>query len=436
MAKIVIIHSGLRGMSNACLAMADQLTKAGHTIYLGSPGNKGYTSTHPFLMVPLPEIPLNYKRPFLEKIKGLLHRSRLFESQLASLELVTLKKWLASNEVDLVLIDQEMHEFILALDSFSQPFILISQWFSTWQTKGNLPPNSKKKPHYNRLDKLAWLRSKWIRKITYAGQFAKQFGHTRRAFLYYMSKDLHFDPSRFLSFQFPMPFSYQNVPILLTTHPDLEFTTCPLPMVKYAFPMVLEERESYTDAHFDEPFKKILRAKVESNKKLICVTKTSMKGGDVKALITLIKALSSNENWISILGVGDAYDQCYNREENPFDNVYIFKSIPQLQVLKHADLSINHGGIHTINECIHFAVPMLIISGNKFDQNGCAARVHYHGCGVSLFTKQIKTEEIKKTIEQVLLSKECKNKIAMLSRTYHEAKERNHLASIIEEALQ
>nr|MBX2878234.1 hypothetical protein [Saprospiraceae bacterium] len=36
----------------------------------------------------------------------------------------------------------------------------------------------------------------------------------------------------------------------------------------------------------------------------------------------------------------------------------------------------------TINECIHFAVPMLVYSGQRYDQNGCAARIHFHQVGI------------------------------------------------------
>jgi UDP:flavonoid glycosyltransferase YjiC (YdhE family) len=63
-------------------------------------------------------------------------------------------------------------------------------------------------------------------------------------------------------------------------------------------------------------------------------------------------------------------------------NVHAFAWIPQLKVLAAADISINHGGIHTINECVHFGVPMLVYSGKKSDQNGCAARVHFHEIGI------------------------------------------------------
>ncbi|MBV7332993.1 hypothetical protein KFU94_33145 [Chloroflexi bacterium TSY] len=43
-------------------------------------------------------------------------------------------------------------------------------------------------------------------------------------------------------------------------------------------------------------------------------------------------------------------------------NVKAFSSVPQLDVLRHADLMLCHGGITTINECIFFGVPMIVYS--------------------------------------------------------------------------
>ncbi len=63
------------------------------------------------------------------------------------------------------------------------------------------------------------------------------------------------------------------------------------------------------------------------------------------------------------------------------DNVHVFRYIPQLDVLRHADLFVCHGGIGTLHECVMAGVPMLVHSGGQLDENGNAARVEYHGLG-------------------------------------------------------
>ncbi len=88
----------------------------------------------------------------------------------------------------------------------------------------------------------------------------------------------------------------------------------------------------------------------------------------------LIEAVKDNEDLLLFIGLGGMLEQT-SFAPIP-DNVILKSSMPQLFLLSNADCSINHGGIHTINECIHYAVPMLIYSGKKYDQNGCAARFY------------------------------------------------------------
>jgi zeaxanthin glucosyltransferase len=47
------------------------------------------------------------------------------------------------------------------------------------------------------------------------------------------------------------------------------------------------------------------------------------------------------------------------------ENVHIFDYVPQLEVLRRADLMLTHGGIGAINECILFVVPMIAYSSEK-----------------------------------------------------------------------
>lgn len=63
-------------------------------------------------------------------------------------------------------------------------------------------------------------------------------------------------------------------------------------------------------------------------------------------------------------------------------NVFVAPFLPQLYLLKHAALMINHGG-GSVNEAAYFGVPMLVFPINsKWDFNGNAARVVYHHLGL------------------------------------------------------
>lgn len=62
----------------------------------------------------------------------------------------------------------------------------------------------------------------------------------------------------------------------------------------------------------------------------------------------------------------------------PPKNLLVRSRIPQLDLLRRAAVMVNHGGINSVIECIHFGVPMVILPGLR-NQPGVAARAAYHG---------------------------------------------------------
>jgi UDP:flavonoid glycosyltransferase YjiC (YdhE family) len=57
--------------------------------------------------------------------------------------------------------------------------------------------------------------------------------------------------------------------------------------------------------------------------------------------------------------------------------------VPQLDVLRHADVAVVHGGANTVDECVLAGVPMLIYCGYETDMAGNTARVEHHGLGIA-----------------------------------------------------
>ncbi len=62
-------------------------------------------------------------------------------------------------------------------------------------------------------------------------------------------------------------------------------------------------------------------------------------------------------------------------------NVEVYESVPQLGVLRQADLAITHGGANTFRECIATQTPLLVFP-RSYDQPGNAARAVYLGIGL------------------------------------------------------
>jgi MGT family glycosyltransferase len=94
----------------------------------------------------------------------------------------------------------------------------------------------------------------------------------------------------------------------------------------------------------------------------------------------LIDIFKEEKDYNLVLSIGQ-YLKIDLPDEIP-SNVFIFNSVPQLEVLKKTNLMITHGGINSIMECIFSEVPMLVYPlYSGLDQQGNAARVVYHGMG-------------------------------------------------------
>jgi zeaxanthin glucosyltransferase len=95
----------------------------------------------------------------------------------------------------------------------------------------------------------------------------------------------------------------------------------------------------------------------------------------------IAKVCERNPEFRVILSVGTFFD--ISEIPSIPRNLFVFDNVPQIALLKHTDVVINHGGINTIYECIMTGKPMVIFPLSlTWDQNGCAARVVYHQIGV------------------------------------------------------
>lgn len=84
-------------------------------------------------------------------------------------------------------------------------------------------------------------------------------------------------------------------------------------------------------------------------------------------------------------------------------NVKIFRTVPQLEMLKHAKVFITHGGASSIREGVYYGTPMIVFPG-WHDQFGNAARVVYHGIGLRGSMKKISTAKMISMLSDVINS--------------------------------
>ncbi|MBY0435901.1 MAG: glycosyltransferase [Cyclobacteriaceae bacterium] len=129
-------------------------------------------------------------------------------------------------------------------------------------------------------------------------------------------------------------------------------------------------------------------------------------------ILRLIGVFERKKNWHLILASGVGISQF----KTPLpENITIFTSVPQLQVLAKADLFISHGGLNSIVEAINCKVPMLIFPLNDdWDQNGNSSRVSYFNIGRKLSIES-NTAAITNGIREVLEDPIGKTQISHMS---------------------
>jgi MGT family glycosyltransferase len=81
-----------------------------------------------------------------------------------------------------------------------------------------------------------------------------------------------------------------------------------------------------------------------------------------------------------ILAVGRAFDPA--ELGSVPGNLYLSQWVPQLEVLRRADLMVTHGGAGTAKECVLMGVPMVVMPLVR-DQFEMARRIVHHGLGVA-----------------------------------------------------
>lgn len=448
MAHIICITTGLTGILHASFELVARLEAAGHEVTYACPHDVGEkVRAQGIQYVQLPEVAFS-PAPEIEtggglkgRITKIAHKIRYAKQRqtagITALQMDKFRDFLDKQQPDLLLLDMELHDHILTAVAQQLPTVLVSQWFSTWERPGLPPifrvtvPNQGWRGTATAIQ-LDWLRVKLSQQISvFKGNLFSAFTD-RRSILRAYAKSVGFPMELLETKYWPPPFTYHQLPVLSMTSWALEFPHDPRPAMYYVGPMVYPQRQDQqADPEVLQRIQNILKTKRETGKSLIYCSVSSMDEGDQFFLQKLVDAVGQRENWVMILGLGGLLET--NFLSSIPSNVHPFAWVPQLSVLEQADCSINHGGIHTINECIHFRVPMLIYSGKRYDQNGCAARIDFHGIGIAADKDEDDAIAIRQKIEQLLSQASYQEKMDQIHTHYQENK--GGLAKIVDQLL-
>ena len=450
MAKIICATSGLTGILNASYHLLARLEKAGHEVIYASPRPiEEKVIEQGIHFVQLPEI-INEEEADIPDFKGTLRKFMRLKykienaairrrNALERIDPKAFEKLIIDEQADLLIVDIELHEYIFKAFGRKLPMLLLSQWFSVWNRKGlpyllhdSIPGKGWQGQSWRIRFSWQWIKlSRWIK---FAKKDFLSAGTNRRTVLLALAKQEGFPTEYIKENYWPGPFTYDQLPVLSMTNLEMEFPHDLRPNLHYIGAMVCESRK-------EVKLKKEERTKLEAafnykqknNAALIYCSVSTLHKGDHRFIKKIIKAVGFQKKWVLIIGMGGLIEDSFF-EELP-NNVFAFSKVPQLEVLQNADCSINHGGIHTINECIHFKVPMLVYSGKRSDQNGCAARVEYHQLGMMGDKDLDDPKAMTEKINEILTNPLYQNKVEQMHHHSVRYKQDAILESIVNDIL-
>jgi len=234
-----------------------------------------------------------------------------------------------------------------------------------------------------------------------------------------------------------------TLPELVLAPHELEFSAdIKLKNQTYLGLCLIENRiDTEVDTNFDLLFNDLIKSIKKEGKKIIYCAFGSFFTGinehkDIAVFcLALFGAFHNYDNIHFILSINNEIRDAIKKIV-PFPlNFSYFSKVRQLEVLKHSDLFITHGGLGSLKEAIYYSVPILVYPlDKKWDQIGNGQKVIYHKIGLvgNIKKEEPKTIEIK--VYKLLNDNSFKINIANLSekikRKYKYSKDAKSIISL------
>ncbi|MFD1990483.1 macrolide family glycosyltransferase [Paenibacillus nicotianae] len=120
-------------------------------------------------------------------------------------------------------------------------------------------------------------------------------------------------------------------------------------------------------------------------------------------------------NGIVIIATGEKVDA--TKINSAPEHIMILPYVPQLEVLQHTDVFITHGGMNSVNEGIHFNVPLVVLPQDK-DQPMVAQRLTELQAGYRITKDQINVQSLKEAVQEVLSNPLYKKGIQAINESF------------------
>ena len=332
-----------------------------------------------------------------------------------------LEQHIAEIDPDLLIVDAELPTHIIRAMALDIPVLITDYHCSPRRAKGvpylgsNLVPTGK--PWNQWAMSASWQLAYLQRRLKYS------LGPVYYGRNYWMSVLKELARKRGLNFDAEFDLKQwhyltpRNIRTLIWAAWEFDFPHDSENRDDYVGPMVqLLRREPVDDPKYQQVLRAIARKTRRGVERFLIFCSMGTIHANYDHFKRVIAAVSDKPDRDLILTIG--HDLSPADFEPIPENVYLLPRVPQLDLLKRADIVITHGGISTVNECILLGVPMVTYSDGYYDRNGNAARVAYHGLGLRGDFHRDTPAQIAQKIDQVLHNPQYKANVGRMQQIY------------------
>ncbi|MEM9555248.1 MAG: glycosyltransferase [Acidobacteriota bacterium] len=396
MARLLIVTDGLRSVVYPAVELGRRLAAAGHAVTIAGPSSARDPAERlglayrPLAPSRLPDFAVrDARRGLLDRLRHLgARRADALESLATDDFVATLR----AVDPELVLLDGELHaQIVVALGRFpaaSGRVVLLNSFCAVWRRPGLPPPHRLVRPGIGWRGSrpsiaLLWLalrlRKAWRRRA----QGLRRIGCDLASLLHHLARVHGVDLRREIDTgHWLIPWTYRRLPVFSLHSRAFDFPHEPPPQVTYLGPMMLRARGGTpTDARVEQ----LLAARrADPSLRLLYAAFGSAFTADRRLLRALVHVVDERPHWRLLISLGGTFEpEELERQLGPLpERVLAARWLPQLRVLRRADVAIVHGGINTIDECVLHGVPMLVYCGFETDMAGNAMRVEHWSLGL------------------------------------------------------
>jgi UDP:flavonoid glycosyltransferase YjiC (YdhE family) len=429
MARILTVTSGLPSLRYPVVELARRLAAAGHRLTCVAPAeDRELVEHHGLAFVPLD--PDRYEQFLAADARAdAFHRLlRVRRRRAQARDAMAVDGFVATVRdlaPDLLLVNGEMHAHIIAVSATGVPMALLNPFVSIWRRPGLPPPHHPVRPGVGWLGTragtaLLWQALRARKRGRACTQWVRRTGCDYLSVLKQLARDAGFDVRRETDDgQWLIPFTYRRLPVLSLHALEFEFPHRPPERVHYVGPMVLESRMDRRQtaaerAALDAVLARSRRA--GGARTLVYAGFGSAFSTDRAFLQRLLGIVSARPDWELVVSLGGrlAPGDLGGLPER----VHAFSWVPQVPVLRCADVAVTHGGIFTVDECVVSGVPMLVYCGGETDMAGTTARVVHHGIGIAGDRRRDDTADIRAHIDRLLADTVVAGNVRRLERRY------------------